>query len=844
MRFRLIPLFFLFIFSVPVFAQKAPSPEEFLGYSLGSRFTPHYKILQYVEAVAKANPTTMKFESYGKTYEQRLLVTVTIASPENLQKLESIRLNNLRLAGVAKDKIAPDEKGPVIVWMSYNVHGSEPASSEAAMKTIYAFADPENPKTKEWLKNTVLIIDPCINPDGRDRYVNWYNSVHATTPDPEPQAREHQESWPGGRTNHYNFDLNRDWAWQSQIETQQRLKIYNEWLPQIHVDFHEQGFNSPYYFAPAAEPFHEVITPWQREFQVLIGRNHAKYFDNNGWLYFTKERFDLLYPSYGDTYPTYSGAIGMTFEQGGIGGGLAVIQESGDTLTLKDRLEHHFTTGLSTVEVASTNAPRLLKEYRKFFADGVANGSGEYKSYIIKLNAGRPELDNRLRKFLDKNGITYQYASDNKSYKVYNYISGKEESQSFENSDLVISALQPKAALLRVLFEPRSRITDSATYDVTAWSIPYAWGLNAFASRDNVSAKTNTDSVFVGRSTASTKQPIGYAIAWNDLSSVKILSSLLKAGIKVRYAEEAFQVGDKKFDRGSLLVLKTSNAMSADSLFEKVFRLVAQAGSPYSRLTPIQTGFVDKGADMGSSKVKFLKKPKVALFTGQGVSSYAAGEIWHFFEQDLKYPISMINVDNAASLKWFEYDVVIMPEGNYRFLNEKPNQDMFKSWIRQGGRVIALESAVAQLANLELGIKSKKEEEKKDTSNGYSSIKRFENRERDFLPNTIPGAVYKIELDNSHPLAFGLDSHYFTLKMDDNIYEFLKEGWNVGTVKKESYVSGFAGSKTKARLKDGVLIGAIPIGRGNLVFFADDPIFRSFWDNGKLLLANAIFMVD
>ncbi len=314
-------LFSLFL-SAQAVAQSIPSPEQFLGYPLGSKFTPHHHIIQYFEALAKARPDMMKLYQYGKTYEGRPLMVAYISQPENIARLDAIKANNLRLAGLAKDKMAAQTDMPAIVWLSYNVHGSEPSSSEAALKTIFALLDPANAKTKTWLTNTVVILDPCINPDGRDRYVNWFNSVASVIPNPEPASREHQEPWPGGRTNHYNFDLNRDWAWQSQAESQQRIKLYNEWLPQVHVDFHEQGYNEPYYFAPAAEPYHEVITPWQRDFQVLIGKNNAKYFDANGWLYFTKERFDLFYPSYGDTYPTYNGAIGMTFEQGGIRGGL------------------------------------------------------------------------------------------------------------------------------------------------------------------------------------------------------------------------------------------------------------------------------------------------------------------------------------------------------------------------------------------------------------------------------------------------------------------------------------------------------------------------------------------
>ena len=246
-----------------------------------------------------------------------------------------------------------DINSPAIVWLSYNIHGNEPASTEAAMKVLYALVDPSNAETKQWLQNVVVVIDPCQNPDGRDRYVNWYNNAVGKNFNADPQSREHDEPWPYGRTNHYNFDMNRDWAWQTQKEMQQKLKLYNDWLPQVHVDLHEQEYDAPYYFAPAAQPYHEVITQWQRDFQVQIGKNNAKYFDANGWLYYTKQIYDLFYPSYGDTYPTYSGAIGMTYEQGGIDAGLGIKTSTGDTLTLTDRIAHHYTASMSTIEVSA-----------------------------------------------------------------------------------------------------------------------------------------------------------------------------------------------------------------------------------------------------------------------------------------------------------------------------------------------------------------------------------------------------------------------------------------------------------------------------------------------------------
>ncbi|HEX6179888.1 MAG TPA: M14 family metallopeptidase, partial [Chitinophagaceae bacterium] len=710
---------------------------------------------------------------------------------------------------------------------------------EAAMKTLHALADPNNTRTKEWLKNTVVIIDPCLNPDGRDRYVNWFTSVVGNKPNSDPQSREHSEPWPGGRTNHYNFDLNRDWAWQTQVETQHRIKKYNEWLPQVHVDFHEQGFNEPYYFAPAAEPFHEVITPWQREFQTMIGRNNAKYFDQAGWLYFTKERFDLFYPSYGDTYPTYNGSIGMTYEQGGHSrGGLAVVTEDQDTLTLADRLEHHYTTSLATIEVSSQNAGRVQKEFRKYFNDAINVPGGEFKSVVIKTDGG--DKLQRLRQLLDRNSIEWRYAGA-ANLSGLNYATGKTENFKTDASDIVINMNQPKSNLVRVLFERNSKLSDSATYDITAWSLPYAYGVQAYGLTSYI-AGTGQPTGVVNQVTV---QPsYAYAIKWNGLQSAKFLGALLQQNIKARYVEQAFTVKGREFDKGSLLITRAANAQVPD-LHNKVMTAAKSSGVD---ITGIESGFVDKGFDIGSDRVRIINAPKVALLTGSGIGSNAAGEIWHFFEQQLQYPITLINQDELPRVNWRNVDVLIMPDGSYRFLNDKPASDQLKTWVQQGGRLIALENAVAQLSRGDWGIKlkgeDKKDEKKDDKKEDYSALKKYENRERDYLVSSIPGSVYKVYMDNSHPLAFGYGDVYYTLKQDDNIYEYFKEGgWNVGVLKKDNHVSGFAGTKTKERLKDGLLFGVQNMGRGQVVFLADDVLFRSFWENGKLLLCNAVFLV-
>ncbi len=830
----------LLIFSFQQVSAQLKSPEDFLGYKIGSRYTPHWKIVNYFNHVAAYAPAVMKLQQYGETNEGRPLLLAFVSTPENIKNLDQIRLNNLRLAGLVKDNLkAEQDNTPTIVWLSYNVHGNETSSSEAAMMTIWALVDPANTKTKEWLKNTVVIIDPCINPDGRDRYVNWFTSIVGKNANPDMIAREHNEPWPGGRTNHYNFDLNRDWAWQTQVESQQRIKIYNQWMPQVHVDFHEQYINNPYYFAPAAQPFHEVITPWQRDFQTTIGRNHAKYFDANNWLYFTKEIFDLFYPSYGDTWPTFNGAIGMTYEQAGHStAGSTVIKADGDTLTLLDRANHHFTTSLSTIEISSVNASKLIKEFSKYFNDALTTGVGEYKSYVIRNNAKDKERISAFLDLLNKNGIQYSLGAG--TGKGYNYNTGKEESFSFSN-DIVISALQSRSNMVKVLFEPKSKLVDSVTYDITAWSLPYVYGLDAFASREKISGNSELKKQQI----INEETTYGYVMPWMGINTVKTACQLLQKGITLRYAENPFEVNGNKFGSGAIIILKTTNKSFGDNLFSVVKDIATKNNV---QLFSVKTGFVDKGYDFGSSKVHAFKAPKVALLTGKGINSNAAGEIWHFFDKQIEYPLTLINLNDIMGINWSEIDVLIMPDGNYDFLGDKNKTEIFKNWIIKGGRVVALESGVHALAKAEFGIKEKGSGDSSGKSEGeekvsYDILKKFQDRERDYIPNITPGAIYKVEIDNTHPLAYGYPDYYYTLKMDDHVYEFIKDGWNVGVIKKDKQVTGFVGSKLKDKLHDGLIFGVQQLGNGSLTYLTDNVMFRNFWENGKLLFCNAVFFV-
>ena len=815
-------------------AQTLKTPEQFLGYTLGEKFTPHYKIVQYFEQAAAAMPQMMKLEKYGETNEGRPLLLAIIASSENFANLEEIRKNNLRLTGLLKDK-SGSINAPAIVWLSYNVHGNESSSSEVSMKTLNELLTSSNSQSKEWLKNTVVLIDPCLNPDGRDRYVNWYNQVVGKNFNAATNAREHYEPWPNGRSNHYNFDLNRDWAWQTQVESKQRLVKYHEWMPQVHVDFHEQGINSPYYFAPGAEPLHDIITPWQRSFQTTIGKNHAKYFDANGWLFFTKENFDLFYPSYGDTYPMFSGSIGMTYEQAGSGrGGLAVALDDTDTLKLTDRIAHHFTTSMSTVEAASTNAANLLSAFKKYFEDSNNGNMDMYKTYIVQ--AADENKMQALKELFANNKIEYSYASKTIAVKAFNYYSAKEETYTVKENDLLVSAAQPKAALIKVLFEPVSRLTDSVTYDITAWSLPYVYGLQAYASKEKLTGK-KIGAVAVKNTFAA--NAYGYLVNYNSLSDARLLAGLLAKNIKVRVAEKDFTNAGIKYNRGSLVILSKGNE-------NKIPAFLQMADQLNNKVSQVASGFMESGFDFGSDKLQQLTKPMVALVTGKESSENAAGEIWHFFDEVLNYPITLINAENMGTVNLKEVNVLIIPDGYYKMLDDKEAVAELKTWVRQGGKLIVLENAAVSLSEMDMGMKLKKEEDKKEDSGKtdlYANVKKFENRERDGIINNIPGAIYKVELDNSHPLAFGYPSYYYSLKMNANIFEFGKDSWNVGIIKKEKQVAGFVGSAVKQKLVDGTVIGVTPMGRGSIVYFADNPLFRSFWENGKLIFANAVFLV-
>jgi hypothetical protein len=828
-------VFFLF-FSLITLRGQLQSPDEFLPHRLGEQFTPHHMLVNYVEHVA-ANSPNVQVTHYGHTCEGRPQLLAFVSTPENMARLEEIRQNNLRRAGLL-DGTTDESLDLAIVWLGYSVHGNEAAGSESSMAVLYELANPGNTRTQAWLENTLVIIDPSYNPDGYSRYTHWYRGISNRIPDPNPATWEHDEPWPRGRANHYLFDLNRDWAWQTQRESRQRMTVYRQWLPHIHVDIHEQGRNSPYYFAPAAKPFHPYITQWQRNFQTEIGKNNARYFDQNGWLYFTRERFDLFYPSYGDTYPTFSGAIGMTYEQAGIDAGRAIITENGDTLTLRDRIEHHKTTSLATVETAHRNSAAILQNFESFYDDARHDPPGPYKTFIIKGDnpAGR------LRAFcelLDKNGIRYGKARSGSSLRAYNYTSGEVESIRIESGDLLISAYQPNGVLTQVLLEPESVLEDSVTYDITAWSLPYAYGLETYASEERVAVEEGYDFENPAENLRNTDQPYAYLATWKSLHNARFLSALLQQGVTVRYASAPFAIEGETYAPGTLVITRADNA----DMGERFFRHVTEAARQHQQeIFPVLTGFSDSGHDLGAGVMEIIERPEIAVLSREGTSSYSFGQVWYYFEQNLDYPIHIVPAEDLSRLDLEKYNILVMPEGRYE-INESTAEKL-QSWMRDGGRLIAIGSAVRSLDNVS-GFGLKQKNGNGQNGSGVQEIvvpSDYAGQERRFISDIIPGAVFKVDIDNSHPLAFGLKDYYFSLKTNELTYQPLDQGWNVGTLGEELLISGFAGANAQEQVKNTLIFGVEDKGRGDAVYLIDNPLYRAFWENGKFLFSNAVFM--
>lgn len=832
-------------FAVNLLAQELMTPERFLGYKPGEHFTLHHTLTAYFKHVAEVSPNA-DFYQYGETWEGRPLIVCIVSSPENLARLEQIRKSNLQRAGLAKGSPVTD---PVpVVWLAYSVHGSEPAGAEASMNVLHTLVSGSWEGSADWLEKMVIIIDPCQNPDGRDLFTTRYKRVQGWPPNNNPAAMEHSQGWPSARLNHYLFDLNRDWSWHEQKETKARMKLYNSYMPQVHADFHEMGSGSTYFFPPGAEPWHEVITPWQKEFHALTGKESARLFNSSYRLYFTKDNFDLFCPSFGDTWPLFNGAMGFTFEQGGgAQAGLSLARNESDTLTLTERIEGHYLASMAVVATAAQNRDKLMSNFYEFFSSASSKPTFKYKTVIIKGSADAASLES-FKNLLESNQIKYGFPSTaGKKIVAYDYRQDKVGSVTLEKNDIIVSAFQPQGKLMQVLFEPDSRSSDSISYDLTAWALPYVYNLEAYATEEQVAEAKDTarpespepagTAKAESPEPADTVKPYAYAASMTGFGELKFMAQLFRAGLQVRYTRHPFSTEGKSFNRGSVIVARGDNPNEPQ--FDTKVNAAAAAGGV--KPVPLTGGMVTTGKDLGSDYSAARERPKVALAGGEGTSQ-AFGEIWYFLERELEYPATIIDVTGLKNVDLSGYDVLILPGGS---LNEA--KDKLMAYVNAGGRIIAMDSAIALFRSekttaLGKAWEAKETEEKKSIKPTFADttvLRRYEDQRRIASTERSAGAIFRVRLDDTHPFVYGMGKEWFLMKRNEGL-PFLDKGNNLGYITDNKPVAGFAGYRYRQKIRNTGVIASETIGRGMVVYISDDPYFRAYWKSGRVLLGNII----
>lgn len=838
-------------FAVSLFSQELMTPEKFLGYKPGEQFTPQHVLDAYFRHVADVSPYADYYQ-YGETWEGRPLIVCIVSSPENLSRLDQIKKSNLQRAGLAEGEPVTD---PVpVVWMAYSVHGSEPAGAEASVNVLHALVTRSWEGSDEWLKNMIIVIDPCQNPDGRDLFTTRYMRAQGWPPNSNPEAWEHNQGWPSARLNHYLFDLNRDWSWHEQKETKARMKLYNSFMPQVHADFHEMGSGSTYFFPPGAEPWHEVITPWQKEFHELTGRKSAGLFNADYKLYFTRDNFDLFCPSFGDTWPLFNGAMGFTFEQGGgAQAGLSLARNGSDTLTLKERIEGHYLASMAVVATASENRDKLMKGFYEFFSSAASKPAFRYKTVIIKGTSDQASIES-LKTLLESNQIRYAHPRiTGKKIQAYDYRLDKEGSVTLEKNDIIITAFQPQGRLMQVLFEPDSRSSDSISYDLTAWALPYVYNLEAYATEEKIAAaddavtgKTPEPAVSEKRAESTPAgaasppdilKPYAWAASMTGFSELKFMAQLFKAGLQVRYTRHPFTYDGKSFSRGSVIVAR------GDNLSEKQFDDKVRTAANASGVMPVAMdgGMVATGKDLGSDYSPAREKPEIALAGGEGTSQ-AFGEIWYFLERELEYPVTIVDVSGLKNTDLTRFDILILPGGSLTEAKEK-----IMAFVNAGGRVIAMDSAITlfrgeKTTALGKAWEAKETEEKKNVKPTFADtvmLKRYEDQRRFSATERSAGAIFRVRLDETHPYAYGLGKEWFLMKRSEGL-PFLEKGNNIGYITDNNPVAGFAGYKFRQKVKNTGVIASESVGRGIVVYISDDPYFRAYWKSGRVLLGNIL----
>ena len=831
----------LWLLAAPAFAQSAyffpqggefdpsiPTPQQFLGYEIGSRYTRHDQLVAYFNELAK-HSDKIKVEQIGSSYEGRPLVIATVTSAQNQQQLETLRRQHVTLADPAQPLSAAGNS-PVVVWLGYSVHGNETSSGEAALLTAYYLVASRSADTAQWLQQAVVLFDPAQNPDGRDRAASWHNAYASSPASADPADKEHVEPFPQGRTNHYFTDLNRDWLALTQQDTRPKIAYFHQWYPHVQIAFHEMGKDSTYYFEPSPASMHSPLIPAASyDFNKTLAKYHAQSLDALGSLYYTGENFDNFSPVYGSTYPDFHGAVGVTVEQASSRGR---VQESvNGLLTFPFTIRNQVATGLGTLRGAVTERDGLLKLQKEFFQSALKQAGQQPVKAFVFGDAHDPGLTAKLLDLLLQHQITVEALSTAVTV----------EGQRFEpGSAYVVPTAQPQFRLVHSIFADTPPIKGDVFYGSTSYAIAPAYGLAFAGSRSRIGGGQRVTAVAPAQGGVVGGQAgYAYVLDWRDYNASRALYALQARGLLTRAAFQPFTAatadGEQAFARGSVVIPVAGQPLAGAALLAAVDEAARAAGV---RVQALASGQSRSGIDLGSDSVKALRKPAVALVMGEGVSATEIGSAWFVLDQQVQLPASKLDPAQLGKVELDRYTTIVLAGGTYTGVDAAAVAAL-KRWINAGGSLVTYGTAARWAIEQKLADEVLGEDEKEP-----DAARRAFGDQRDIAAiERVSGNILSAQVDTSHPLGFGLPRTQLAINKENGIR--FKPSRNpfstVVRVDETPRVNGYLSETNRNRVAGAAWLLLSPQGQGNVVLFADDPAHRKYWHGTERLLLNAIF---
>ena len=861
-----------------------PTLKSVLGHDHGEVITPPEGVAQYLQALQKAAPTRSRLIEYARSWEGRPLWLFVIGSPDRIAKLEQVKSDLQRFGDPRRTSAADADRLlkelPVVVWLIHGVHGNEISSADAALVEAYhLLASQGDAGVDTVLRDALVLIDPMQNPDGRARFVFQNLQGRAATADPAPYSAEHDEPWPGGRSNHYLFDMNRDWFAQSQPETRGRIKIGLEFLPQITVDLHEQGGDNAYYFSPPAEAINPHVTKSQIAAWELLGRANAARFDERGWAYYIREVYDAFYPGYGDSWPTFQGSIGNTYEQASARG-LAFTRSDGDTLTYRDGVMHHFNAAIVTAVTAARNREKFMRDYLEYRRTAITEGEkGPIREYVIVpgQDASRAE---RLARNLATQGIEVRRAEEPINLHPTTQSPRRGDpalaSRTIPAGAFIVSNAQPTARMIRNLLDPKTeqspefikrqeerrkmRLNDQI-YDITAWNLPMLFDVETVTSPSAISVKTTTvpaqyDAPFPARPLPVSK--VGYLMPWGS-AAVALTADAMRQGIRIRSVGGAFTHNGRRYPIGTAFIRNSENPADLNA------RLAALIVKHGAEVVPIDTTWVDDGTSLGSNDVAPLKAPKVLLVWDTPTQSLSAGWMRYALERRFGVSPTAVRTSSLGRANFNDYDVMVMPSGNFAGTINEAILNRIKDWLRSGGTLVTVAEASRWATGSSVGLldtttllKDGRPDTPPPSGSGSSNSSSSTNskpvefdydkaiqpeRER---PASQPGAILRVNLDTNHWLTAGNDMETQVMIEGNRVFAPLKlnSGRNVAVYapKDKLIASGLIWPDAQDILVQKAFLMHQPFGQGHVIAFAEEPNYRAFTEATMLLFMNAVLL--